>query len=101
MPFQNSKQRKFLYELDKQKNAPGSLNMPVQKSAPVSIPTARPPQMSKPPQAFKLGAPKSPQFHPPVSNMIKPTSHPAVIPSLPAAPKFAKMKSYFKKPRGM
>jgi hypothetical protein len=101
MAFQSNKQRKFLYELDKQKNAPGSLNMPVQKSAPISIPTSRPPQMTKPPQAFKLGAPKSPQFHPQGIGAIKPTSHPSIIPSLPAAPKFAKMKSYFKKPRGM
>lgn len=102
MAFKSGQQRKFLYALDKDKQkgigspAPQT-SMPAQKSAPMSIPTSRPPQMTQPPHAFKLGAPAAPQFHPPVGSSIKPTS----IPSLPGMPKFQKLKNYFKKPRGM
>ena len=86
--------RKLLYEKDKQNNM-GTI--PPGTSAPRSIPTSRPPQMSSPPQAFKLGAPSAPKFHPSVGGSIKPTSNPSVIPSLPSLPKFAKVKKYFKK----
>jgi hypothetical protein len=96
-----NKLRRLLYEKDKQSGLSGSSTMPMQKTAPIGLPTSRPPQMTKPPQAFKLGAPKSPQFHPQGMGTIKPTSAPSVIPSLPAAPKFAKLKNYFKKPKGI
>jgi hypothetical protein len=97
-----NKLRKLLYEKDKQQGLSGSQNMPMQKTTPIGLPTSRPPQMTKPPQAFKLGtSPATHQFHPPAMGTIHPTSHPNVIPSLPAAPKFGKLKNYFKKPKGI
>jgi hypothetical protein len=96
-----NKLRRLLYEKDKQQGLSGSQNMPMQKTAPIGLPTSRPPKMTKPPQAFKLGAPKTTEFHPQGMGTIHPTSHPSIIPSLPSAPKFAKLKNYFKKPRGM
>lgn len=102
MAFKSGQQRKFLFALDQDKQKGGSISP--QKSAPVSLPTARPPQMTQPPQSFKLGNSSAPKFHPPIGASIKPTSNPSVIPSLPSLPKqpkFAKTKKFFKKSQGM
>lgn len=91
MGFKNPSQRKAIFAQDKQLGA-----VPPQKSAPSTYSTLRPPQMTAPPESFKLGVPSAPKFHPPMANSITPTSNPK-LPALPKSPKFGKLRNYFKK----
>lgn len=107
MPFKNPNQRKFLFEMDKQKNQGGGIpsnpgTIPVNKSPGNSFSTSRPPQMTQPPKAFSLGVSGSPkpfQPHtvPSMGSSIKPTAVPA-LPAAPKLPKFQKMKKFMKGP---
>lgn len=93
MAFKSGQQRKFLFALGQDKQKGG---IPPNKSAPVSLPTSRPPQMTQPPQSFKMGNFSAPKYHAPVSPTIKPTAAPS-LPALTKSPKFAKVKKYLKK----
>lgn len=75
--------RKILFEKDKQMGT-----TPPGISSPMTFQTKQPSEIHAQP----------PKFHPStISNTIKPTSNPSIIPSLPTLPKFAKVKKYFKK----
>jgi len=89
--FKSPNQRKFLFAQDKSQQQGIS---PI-KSSPNSLSTARPPQMTQPFQAFGLGMPSAPQYHPPVSPTIKPTAIPS-LPALPKIQKFARIRKMFK-----
>lgn len=91
MGFKNPNQRKAIFAKDKQMGT-----VPPQKSAPSTYSTLQPPEMTQPSQSFKMGAPSAPKFKPPMGNTIKPTSNPG-LPALPKAPKFKKLRTYFKK----
>lgn len=89
MGFKSDKIRKLLFAQDSDK----AKGIPQNKSAPTSFPTMNQPEIIKPMKHTNSGIP---QFKPPVSKSIKPTSNPGIIPSLPTMPKFAKVKKYLK-----